>query len=204
METICRYLDVSLLQDETLFQHWFDALPWDSRREKIRSYKFENGKRLSLGAGIVLAETLRDFGVTDTRLRIEESGRPLLESGELFFSLSHSGTMAVCAASQNPIGVDVEEVREIRAEPLMRFLHEEEQEMIQAAEDRNFAFLKIWTRNESFGKRSGEGIGRSLKEESLVSLHPSDSVFFQEFLADGHLITVCSQGEPVKFVRTEP
>jgi len=66
--------------------------------------------------------------------------------------------MAVCAASRYPVGTDVEEVRANRAEPLMRFLHEEEQKMIQAAEDRDFVFLEIWTRKESFGKRSGEGI----------------------------------------------
>ena len=204
MKTICRYLDVSVLNDKAQFTSCFDAIPWNARKEKINSFRFEKDRRLSLGAGIVLETVLWDFEVTDLRIRIEENGKPVLESGEIFFSVSHSGTMAVCAASRAPIGADAEEIRPVQRDSVMRFLHEEEQEMIRNAEDPDLAFFRIWTRRESLGKRSGEGIARSLRKESLVSFHPADAIFFHEFFVNHHLITVCTEErDSVRFLKTE-
>ena len=78
-------------------------------------------------------------------------GKPLfaLEEGR-WFSLSHSGGLALCALSDGPVGVDVEVVRPRRA-GLPRYVlsGEELEEFDGSWED----FYRLWTRKESWCKR---------------------------------------------------
>lgn len=78
-------------------------------------------------------------------------GRPFFPGLEgHWFSLSHSGGLALCALSDRPVGVDVEVVRPRRA-GLPRYVlgGEELGEFDGSWED----FYRLWTRKESWCKR---------------------------------------------------
>ena len=204
MTVLCRYLDVSFLNDERIFQHCMNALPWESRRERIAAFRHPGDRNLSLGAGLLLERMLKEAGVKDLTLKTEASGKPVLVSGELQFSISHSGTMAVCTVSAEPIGVDAERIRPIRRNEIMRFFHPQEATLIRQSEQPDLELLRIWTRKESYGKRIGSGIGYALKQFCFSDPQMDASVHFQECLAEDYLITVCTEREAhVQFVKTE-
>ena len=54
----------------------------------------------------LLDEVLRLNGIANYKLRYNEYGKPYLESGGLFFNLSHSGEYVACAISDKEIGID--------------------------------------------------------------------------------------------------
>ena len=49
----------------------------------------------------------------------EENGKPYAAEG--YFSISHSGERVVCAVSENPVGVDVEQIRPLRTKVAQRY-----------------------------------------------------------------------------------
>ena len=61
----------------------------DQRKEKVMKYRQADGRKRSLGAGILLGEILQRFGVSPGKIRIREGGKP--EADGIFFNLSHSG-----------------------------------------------------------------------------------------------------------------
>lgn len=78
-------------------------------------------------------------------------GKPLFQGmPDRWFSLSHSGGMALCALSGQPVGVDVELVRPRRAKLLQWALSQDELAHCDGTwED----FYRAWTLKESWCKR---------------------------------------------------
>lgn len=91
----------------------------------------------------------------------------------LRFSVSHSGDLAVYAATRAcPIGVDVEYVRPFPhlEEIALRFFSPRETEVLMTLppEHRVEVFFSCWTRKEAFLKATGEGIGKDLAEVEVT------------------------------------
>lgn len=126
-----------------------------SRQEKIRALKTDEAKKSSLGVEAALRITLTEAGFpADLCYRYTSLGQPVFDCPELFISLSHSGPYAVCALSDKPVGVDVEQRRSVDERLLKKILHPEENE-----DD----FFRIWTAKEAFFKQQGTGIVRPMK-----------------------------------------
>ena len=101
----------------------------------------------------LLAEAARLCWGWESLPPIERSprGKPLFAGREdRWFSLSHSGGLALCALSDRPVGVDVERVRPHRARLPEYALSPEE----LAAFDGSWEnFCRLWTLKESWCKR---------------------------------------------------
>lgn len=81
---------------------------------------------------------------------------PLLP--QVHFNLSHSGTLALCAISDEPVGVDIEEVRPRRSSlPRYVFCDREYRWYLEQGGDWR-AFWTLWTRKESWVKRTGGSV----------------------------------------------
>ena len=81
-----------------------------ARQEKIERLRYEADKRLSLGAGLLLDQGLKRFGLREQTeaFGTVENGKPcLLCHPEIQFNLSHSGSMVMAAFSSCPVGCDV-------------------------------------------------------------------------------------------------
>ncbi len=113
-------------------------------------------------------------------------GRP-----EHWFSLSHSGGLALCALSDAPVGVDVELVRPRRAELPRRVLSERELARFDGSwED----FYRVWTLKESWCKREDIPLYPPRKVETPPPCpHGSCS-------GEGWRAAVCCHGEPPRRV----
>jgi 4'-phosphopantetheinyl transferase len=201
-QVLCWIYDVSELSDPLRFSRGMAALPWEERREKVMRFRFEKDRRLCLGAGLLAAEALRRAGATDLRLRFSEYGKPSLPAHPgIHFNLSHSGTLAVCAVSDEPVGVDTERLTAFSPEVASLCFQPREQAWLEAREDHDLAFTRLWTRKESWLKYLGTGL--SLPAASFSALPgetPGEEITLTEYAAGNHRICVCARtGREVSF-----
>ncbi|MDO4620288.1 MAG: 4'-phosphopantetheinyl transferase superfamily protein [Lachnospiraceae bacterium] len=77
-----------------------------------------------------------------------------------YFNLSHAGSYAVLAVSDQPVGCDLELLREEKGKVAKRFFSEGERSFIEnaAPEEQTLAFFRVWTARESYMKHTGEGL----------------------------------------------
>lgn len=88
-----------------------------------------------------------------------DGGKPVFSRHpDCHFNLSHSGTMALCALSDRPVGADIEIVRpRRRAFPAYVFKGVEYDRYLALGGDWE-AFYTLWTEKESIMKYTGEGL----------------------------------------------
>ena len=73
------------------------------------------------------------------------------------FNLSHSGTLALCALSDRPVGVDIQVVRPAWRDSLMdRSCTPGERAWLRSRQDRPEEFAALWAAKECLGKQSGK------------------------------------------------
>lgn len=116
------------------------------------------------------------LGVREDQLRFlkRENGKPYLESGYLFFNVSHSrGWAAIAISREGEVGVDLEESSKILSFPDLasQFFSRAEGEMLfSLSEDKQRElFYRLWTRKEAFLKAKGTGITKGLDHYEMIA-----------------------------------
>lgn len=118
------------------------------------------------------------------RFRLGDRGKPAIASprlsSPLWFSLSHSGAVSVCAvtAAGPAIGIDIERIG-IGDEALPvaeQFFSEAEVEMLRGltAAQRGEAFIRLWTLKESVAKAREVSLADELGATSFNITRPDD------------------------------
>ncbi len=201
------------------------SLP-DWRREKLLACRNNKQKILSAGAGYLLAPAFGVFGIDAMSARVahDADGKPyLVDHPGIFFSLSHSGSMAMCAVADAPIGCDIQSVSEVRHSEAVarRFFTRREQEQWAACSEPRREFARLWTLKESYVKYLGCGIAKCPLDSFDIVGQPAQlmrdgrlhtSPRFSEYsiaatwhngLAELHLAAVCCDETPceVEMVR---
>lgn len=197
-------LNCSVFENTELFNKYYSLLG-KQRRKKIDTCRFDNDRRLSLGAGVLLNELLADFDVNN--IALSEYGKPYIKGSPLSFSLSHSGELAALAVSESEVGCDIEKVRPIDFRIAKKYFFNTEYEALQneANEDKRLElFFRLWTLKESFIKAAGLGFQLGLNkfeigfenEEPFVnqSLNDYDYSFF-EYKLPSYRLAVCAEGK---------
>ncbi|MBR1566865.1 MAG: 4'-phosphopantetheinyl transferase superfamily protein [Oscillospiraceae bacterium] len=158
------------LKDSARFDCLARTIP-AARREKLASLKNGVARRLSLAASLLLARALQDEGLHADKIALSEYGKPWLPAlPEFHFSLSHSGNMALCAVSSDPVGCDIELPRAFDPKLARRFFHPAECEWLfsQPEAEQYDAFFRIWTGKESFMKALGLGFALPMESFAVV------------------------------------
>lgn len=166
-----------------------------SRAARISGLKHPADQHRSLTADLLTEKLLlREFGIADARIEMTPQGQPILPGTGLFLSIAHSHKAVVCAVSQDPVGVDIEQIRPMdlaitrhictREELRYLFGHDPSPEELQLCEDPALLrrFFEIWTGKEAYFKQKGTGI-TNLKG---ISILPLPRKIIQN---DGYLIT---------------
>ncbi|WP_052599456.1 4'-phosphopantetheinyl transferase family protein [Lysinibacillus varians] len=134
------------------------------RKEKVSKFHFDEDKKRSILAEVLLRHSLkRDFGMTNDHIHftINEYGKPNLQNFDhIHFNLAHSGDWVVCAVSDTPIGIDIEQVAMIEMDIAKAyFTSSEYQDILSQPKDKQIQFFyKLWTLKESYVKAEGKGL----------------------------------------------
>ena len=201
MAVKCYYFDVSALTGAQ-YDAALAALPWEERRQRVGRLARPEARLLCLGAGALLAWTLGQAGAADLTLAYGNNGKPrLAHYPDIHFSLSHSGTLAVCAVADKAVGVDVERPRAVSEALVRRVLTAEEQTWLAGQADPKAAFIRLWTRKESFLKLTGEGLSRA--PDSFSVLPQADDIapagFAERDISDYRVCVCCEGAETTPF-----
>ena len=137
------------------------------RKEKVDRLKFEKDKYLSLGVEYLLKYALENENINYSKIEIgfKENKKPMIKNYKgIFFNLSHSDEMMVCAISDKEIGCDVQRKKKDILDIVDRFFGDNEKELIYSSSDKNTMFNRFWTLKESYIKALGTGLGTGLNE----------------------------------------
>ncbi len=141
----------------------------DSAPELMSEYRLERLGRIkntaaagqSVGAELMLVHAVKKCipgAAVPVEYRADDRGKPYFPNTDAYFSLSHSGRLAVCVISDMPVGVDVQKEREVNARLADKYFTEEERGM---ACDSG-GFTRIWARKEAAAKADGAGLAVGL------------------------------------------
>ena len=160
---------MKVLVSEDIWDFNLDAALGDiseQRREQALKFKHEQGQRLCVLAYQLLKEGLQqEYGITGNPIfEYNEHGKPsIVGHPEIFFNLSHCKEAAICVVSDQPVGVDVEGIREYRESLVNYTMNDEEIALIKSAENPAAAFIRLWTMKEATTKLIGTGISNDMK-----------------------------------------
>ena len=108
----------------------------------------------------LLAELYRQYtGKPMPPVLVAAGGKPYFAGEPLHFSITHTRRRVFCALSEQPLGIDAEELdRKIDLRLAEKILSPGEWEQYLAAEDKGLALLRFWVLKEAAAKATGEGL----------------------------------------------
>ena len=184
MWVYCLAIDGELSDAE--FGDLLGRLKPETAQRVARVKHHESAVRALLSEILARSVLANHVGVSPSELEfsVGAHGKPELVGSPWHYNISHSGAWVVCAVSENqPVGVDVERVRDANLRVAQRF-HPRELERIMRTPpaERDRVFFEIWTAKESFLKAVGIGISVALNsfwadDESRV-VHIDDTTPF--------------------------
>lgn len=145
------------------------------RKEIERKQNAEDRKRSLVGDMLVKKYLSKLYNVPEEKLIFAkgEHGKPYVLNIPAHFSISHSGKYTVVAISNEPIGVDVEEIREFSAIVAHKTFNDDERAYIAGNSafrkkiQMQKAFYEIWTAKEAYLKYTGEGLSGGINSLSF-------------------------------------
>ncbi|MGN0813022.1 MAG: 4'-phosphopantetheinyl transferase family protein [Candidatus Coproplasma sp.] len=178
------------------------------RLKKVVAQKQDKDKYLSAAAGYLLQTALNSLGVVNPHIYCNEHGKPYLKEGEIYYNLSHSGTIAVCALSSAEVGVDVQQVKPVSEGLIKRICTKDEYAFVtQGGAEIDQRFCRLWAVKESVIKCLGKGLSLSpsrvevkLSPPHGISIDGAEtSLHFKEYTVNGCRIAVCSAVDNFSF-----
>ena len=162
----------------------------EQRYEYCRQMKSAKAGLSSAFAFLLLRYALKKHsGITEIpELVIGEHGKPYLKDyPEIFFNMSHSDTRVICAVSDSPVGVDIQDIRKITPSAAKKFLTDEELKSCDLSDISGLC--RIWCIKESYGKLTGKGFAEGFGSFSAGSLISDGRARCIE--RDGFFISIC-------------
>lgn len=190
------FLDLDQVTEEQL-RGWEAVLSPEKRR---RAERMPPRRRRQLIAGDALSRQMLaqqlNKAPEDIRFAYNENGKPLCDGA--WFSLSHSGDIVVCAVSDQPIGLDVEQIRPVRPGPL-KALPPEERTYAAAGEEPE-RFWRLWTAKEAWIKCRGGHLGQFRKpiltmEDDSLRYAEKGYIFRTPPCPAGYVAAICEREE---------
>lgn len=165
------------------------------RQEKVRRLKNENSQRESIGAELLLLSMFKSEFPDEPfppKIHQNQGEKPYFEDYEnLYFNLSHSNLYVACAISDNPVGVDIQYMKDFDKNLVSRFFTPDEQEFWQNSKSKKEAFYKIWTKKEALLKCLGAGLGKMATKS--VFRAQDEGYKFQTKHFGNYILCVCSK-----------
>lgn len=130
------------------------------RQEKALSFRRNIDKKNCVISYLLLQYALyRNCGILSIALSYGRNKKPYLSNySDIHFNISHCDSGCICAIADNPIGIDIQNIRPFSWSVANHCCSAAEKQLIKDSEDPAAAFTKIWTIKESYLKMKGTGI----------------------------------------------
>jgi 4'-phosphopantetheinyl transferase len=191
--------------DALLLQDWLGAVS-ETKRARLRRYlRKEDTLRSLLGDVLARMEIGRRFGMSNREIEFAYGPfeKPLLKHWDArHFNISHSGEWVFCAVDTEPVGIDVQEIREMGLDIAESFFSKQEFADLMAQPDRERVsyLFQLWTLKESYIKATGRGFSEGLdgftiriRQGRAEMADPGAPVVFRKFESiQGYKLAACS------------
>ena len=162
--------DTTALRQEDYDRLYAVASP--ARQARTAAFRRREDALCCLAAEALLRLALDRSGISpDAPIARTPEEKPYLpDHPDFHFSISHSGTWAVLAWGDAPVGVDVEKLdltRPVEALARRYFAPDEQQFILREGPE---AFYQVWTAKESYVKKLGTGLYLPLNSFSTLSM----------------------------------
>ena len=147
--------DSNWIFQEKGFKNVLKELPKEMQERAFR-YRFEQDARNFVLGRLLLKKGLEELGRSNQLAHItyQKNGKPLLE--DVFFNISHSENLVVCALStKGTVGIDVEKEKPVNLDNFKPWFTVKEWTNINKAPSPIRQFFWFWTRKESIIKALG-------------------------------------------------
>lgn len=161
-----------------------------ARREKALKFKHEQGQRECVLAYLLLKQGLKEMYGIDGNPEIleEEGGKPFLRfHADIHFNFSHCKQAVICAIGDEPVGVDIETIREYKESLARHVLNAEELAIVESSDNPAREFISFWTKKEAVLKLTGQGI-----REDLKTVLPAEDIELQTTITDNFIYTIAT------------
>ena len=166
----------------------------DNRREKYEKTRQKRDKENCVISYLLLKKALKNFGIESIEFEIKENGKPFLKDcTNVFFNISHTSSGVAVVADKSLVGVDVQDILDVKEKIVERCFSKAERENIFSSDCPQKEFTRLWTLKESAVKCNGETVA-SLKnycfendEKTFVKYGKTFTTFERKNL----LISVC-------------
>ncbi|MCD7844429.1 MAG: 4'-phosphopantetheinyl transferase superfamily protein [Oscillospiraceae bacterium] len=179
------------------------------RRERAAELRRPAAREESVWTGLLWRWAMEKSGFDpDMPISVLPAGKPVAADGTVFFSLSNSGPLALCAVGNELMGADVQQARPVNLTIARRF-HPEEQAWLAAQPEgeRELAFFRVWTRKEAWVKAASNEEFLSLSQQNVIK--PLQDWGFMDYnvivknVSSQYLAALCSQGEALPAALTQ-
>ncbi|SDB29188.1 4'-phosphopantetheinyl transferase [Ruminococcaceae bacterium FB2012] len=161
--------DLDSISDDEL-SRLISLLPEERRRKALR-YRFRRDRLACAVAYMLLKHALRSRGIGSFAFAEAPGGKPFLpDHPGVHFNLSHSVSGCVCALSDREVGIDIQDIAQVRENVLRLVCCESELAAIAASDDPDREFTRIWCMKEAYLKMLGTGITGGLKATDTSAL----------------------------------
>lgn len=169
---IVLYTEILQKKHRILMDKYSNVFSPDIYDRIIKFRKWEDAQR-SLCGWILLLKGLEIYKLPSRLIGNIPSniyGKPYIQKNPLYFNISHSGEIVVCALSKDvELGIDIELMNEISLDDFKENMLVSEWDKINKSEDRLQAFYDYWTQKEAVMKAHGTGLNMSLKSFEIVN-----------------------------------
>ena len=164
----------------------FYSLMCSERQEKIDRFRFDADKKRSIAGEMLAKKMLADYlniTLEDITILPDSNGKPYALGIDVFFSISHSEELVICALNESPVGADIEKIKEVKTSLIDFVCSEREKAYVleneHQSEQVNKRFYEIWTFKEAFIKRLGTGIV-DLKKADFFGFEGTKQLIFKD------------------------
>ena len=171
------------------------------RLERSRKFRREEDRLRSIAAGVLEYYAL---GVDESRIVIDENGKPAIPGSGYYFSVSHSGNYAILALSECEAGTDIEKIENGNPRVAERVFTPEELSWMN--EDAKMRFYILWTLKESVCKLDGRGLSLPPESFSVLPMIKGESItingkklFGCSRIFDDCVVSFCSTAKTALF-----
>lgn len=160
------------------YDRWYELMDAE-KKARVDRFRFVDDKKRTVAGEMLARKAISKWCNVPAESVVfgkNNYGKPFAEGLAVEFNVSHSGDMVVCAVSDRPVGIDVEQIRPMRDSVAKRICSQEELEYLSDSsvgeEEQLNRFFEIWTAKEAYCKCVGTGIQdfAQLRQQSVLKM----------------------------------